>query len=710
MSEEWYKEQEKWRNQTETSSYDWVWMISETEQLRRMIAQDNAHQVQFCLRGGIMSRSHCRLDNPRLHAVTPLGTKYKIEEYLDQVELAIDYLTQTKKLRYSEKLEFFQQMQNTLGRTALCLSGGGALAICHAGVIKALLEHDLVPNVVSGTSGGSIVGGYLAIRTNEELLNEIIKPDIVDRHGPLLPPISEMLSRFLRTGTAIPNRLFEETVQKHYGDETFGTAFQKTGRHVSITVTKVAGAGASQKQTSLLLNHLTFPDILIWSAVAASCALPGLLDPVVLMMRAPSATSKEERTEGIPVFPGGVRWRDGSILADIPLSQMRRQFGVNQYIVSQTNPHVSPFAKRHAAAENTTLLEGAENYALEGIKRRLIRIGQSGVLPKVLGQDVSGVLLQSYSSTTEDTIAVLPRLSPLDACRMVLSPDEGLTTRYISLGENATWPKLAHIKQRLRLELCISRSLEYLNEHRSEEELPSPEEMKIKRFLTVSEVLDHKTKQKVKKTSRAEMVQDVTARLHLDLLPAQNLDHKIGSSSDTDDIHIHYRSPSRSPISRPSSPDIFSLSSPSKETQSSPLLTSQKEENEPPLSPGLKSRLASCSHEFEDVTFKSPTWCALCAAFLYGLYLQGKRCKLCQIAAHHGCAQHLQEIVGEKKTPEGEKGAGLEDEPESLEVVADDASTLPEKEKEKEKEEESEDSKRQQEYNTKAQSILLGIH
>ena len=58
------------------------------------------------------------------------------------------------------------------------------------------------------------------------------------------------------------------------------------------------------------------------------------------MMRAPSATSKEERTEGIPVFPGGVRWRDGSILADIPLSQMRRQFGVNQYIVSQTNPHV----------------------------------------------------------------------------------------------------------------------------------------------------------------------------------------------------------------------------------------------------------------------------------------------------------------------------------------------------------------------------------
>jgi hypothetical protein len=32
---------------------------------------------------GILSRHHCRLDNPRLHAVTPLGTKYAIEVWVD---------------------------------------------------------------------------------------------------------------------------------------------------------------------------------------------------------------------------------------------------------------------------------------------------------------------------------------------------------------------------------------------------------------------------------------------------------------------------------------------------------------------------------------------------------------------------------------------------------------------------------------------------
>ena len=49
---------------------------------------------------------------------------------------------------------------------------------------------------------------------------------------------------------------------------------------------------------------------------------------------------EETCIQGIPAFPAGLAFRDGSILADIPLTQMRRQFGVNQYIVTQTNPHV----------------------------------------------------------------------------------------------------------------------------------------------------------------------------------------------------------------------------------------------------------------------------------------------------------------------------------------------------------------------------------
>jgi len=56
-------------------------------------------------------------------------------------------------------------------RIGLCLSGGGAKGIAHIGVIKALQEVGIYPDVVSGTSAGSVVGAlYAAGKTPEEML------------------------------------------------------------------------------------------------------------------------------------------------------------------------------------------------------------------------------------------------------------------------------------------------------------------------------------------------------------------------------------------------------------------------------------------------------------------------------------------------------------------------------------------------------------
>ncbi len=44
----------------------------------------------------------------------------------------------------------------------LGLSGGGAKGVAHAGVIKALVEYGLEPNVISGVSAGAIVGALYA--------------------------------------------------------------------------------------------------------------------------------------------------------------------------------------------------------------------------------------------------------------------------------------------------------------------------------------------------------------------------------------------------------------------------------------------------------------------------------------------------------------------------------------------------------------------
>ena len=59
----------------------------------------------------------------------------------------------------------------------LTLSGGGVRALAHAGMLKALEEHNLRPVVISGTSGGALVGAPsqewdLSIATNPLLYSK----------------------------------------------------------------------------------------------------------------------------------------------------------------------------------------------------------------------------------------------------------------------------------------------------------------------------------------------------------------------------------------------------------------------------------------------------------------------------------------------------------------------------------------------------------
>jgi predicted acylesterase/phospholipase RssA len=45
---------------------------------------------------------------------------------------------------------------------ALVLMGGGARGLAHLGVLRALLDNDLVPPVITGTSMGAVVGGLFS--------------------------------------------------------------------------------------------------------------------------------------------------------------------------------------------------------------------------------------------------------------------------------------------------------------------------------------------------------------------------------------------------------------------------------------------------------------------------------------------------------------------------------------------------------------------
>lgn len=50
------------------------------------------------------------------------------------------------------------------------LSGGGTLGYFHLGVLKALIEQELCPTVISGASAGAFVAAIVGTRTDAEFL------------------------------------------------------------------------------------------------------------------------------------------------------------------------------------------------------------------------------------------------------------------------------------------------------------------------------------------------------------------------------------------------------------------------------------------------------------------------------------------------------------------------------------------------------------
>ena len=55
-------------------------------------------------------------------------------------------------------------------KIGLALGGGGARGACHIGVLKLLEDHGIVPDIVAGTSAGSMIGAMYATHHNAKLV------------------------------------------------------------------------------------------------------------------------------------------------------------------------------------------------------------------------------------------------------------------------------------------------------------------------------------------------------------------------------------------------------------------------------------------------------------------------------------------------------------------------------------------------------------
>jgi len=86
--------------------------------------------------------------------------------------------------------------------------------------------------------------------------------------------------RLLWEGHLMEINILKSALRKNVGDVTFYEAYERTGKILNITVSP-----ANDYERPRLLNYLTSPNVLIWSAACASCAFPILYQPVELVAK-----------------------------------------------------------------------------------------------------------------------------------------------------------------------------------------------------------------------------------------------------------------------------------------------------------------------------------------------------------------------------------------------------------------------------------------
>jgi len=433
---------EAWRKQKESPYYDWETIEALLKQLRELDKAGDIEALSFTLRSGLL-RNLGGLGNPNLYQQCRVGTKYLIEEYIEYVSDILRRLCHTEYPGFPnrQKFDFFYETRQSFGRSALLLSGGAAFGVYHMGVVKALWSQNLLPRVISGSSVGSLVAALIAVRTEDELVKIFDKGSIdlkvFDKKAS--GSFYRRLNRFLTRGVLLDIKVLEECLRLNIGDLTFREAYQKTKRILNITVTST-----TPYEPPRLLNYLTAPNVLIWSAACASCALTFLYEPVELY-------AKDKDGKIVPYLQSGVKWSDGSMALDLPMARLSELFNINHFIVSQVNPHVVPFL---SSVESNTWWRRIRSFLYYEFRHRFFQLVNLGLLPQYL-LPLQPIVTQKY----DGDITIVPKITWREYANIISNPTDEYVQECILKGQQTTWPIISFVENHCRIERTLDECL-----------------------------------------------------------------------------------------------------------------------------------------------------------------------------------------------------------------------------------------------------------
>lgn len=458
-------EKNKWKLDPVSDLYDYELIVGLTKQLKENRLNNNYSKLLYLIRTHWV-RNFGNINNLNLYKHCNVGTKQAIEDYLTESELTIEALLNQSELDINYLLGIFQQTRRNIGKSALVLSGGATFGLFHIGVIAALFEADLMPRVISGTSAGAIVASIFCAHTTDEipsLLTNVLDMEFnIFRDNKDTTNSDDFLmkfSRLLKHGTWFDNKHLANTMISFLGNLTFREAYYRTGKILNITVSP-----ASMFEQPRLLNNLTAPNVLVWSAVCASCSVPGVFPATPLYEKDPKTGENREWSGS-----SSVKFVDGSVDNDLPISRLSEMFNVDHIIACQVNVHVFPFLKfslscvggelqNEFSAQVKKQMASVYNFVSDELIHILEMSGEMGLAPNITAK-LRSILSQRYSGD----ITILPHLKMLGkAYELLNNPTREFLLHETTCGARATWPKLSMIRNNCGQEFALERAITLL--------------------------------------------------------------------------------------------------------------------------------------------------------------------------------------------------------------------------------------------------------
>ncbi|KAG7125511.1 triacylglycerol lipase like protein [Verticillium longisporum] len=523
-----------WRNNPTSKYYDYRLIHERLNSFLEANEDADVNHLVNLLRSGLV-RNLGNISSPKLYNRAFAGTKYLIEEYVTHVAEAVDDVTAlpttppaiespsrsgtsndkgrpptativsaaAATLTNQTKLDFIHDTRQAFGRSTLVFQGGAIFGLCHLGVAKALFLRGLLPRIITGTATGALIAALVAIHTEEELPavlrgdgidlsafspkaaaddGSVAKQSFASRWQTLL----RRGRRFWKEGYFVDVKVLEDCVRANVGDLTFEEAYNRSKRVLNITV-----ATAGQGGVPTLLNYLTAPNVLIWTAAvasnASSASLYGHRETTVLCKDAqghivpwaPANTidfrhwthvSYSERESPLlriaPWAPANTidfrHWTHVSYSErESPLLRIAELFNVNHFIVSQARPYLIPFLQ--SDMHGPSLLE-TRSKTTTSVTAFLVRMVGLELRHRLRQLDTLQMLPASIRRFLVDervpgaALTLVPEVTAGDFVRLLETPTRETLDYWILRGERSVWPAVAALRVRCAVENELDRS------------------------------------------------------------------------------------------------------------------------------------------------------------------------------------------------------------------------------------------------------------